>query len=68
MEIVPSALLGVVVAFWNFINLILQFFANYGVGKVMDEVGPQWGFMIYAGLMIVGTSIFMGIKKPYKQS
>lgn len=68
MEIIPSALLGVVVAFWNFINLILQFFANYGVGKVMDEVGPQWGFMIYAGLMIVGTSIFMGIKKPYKQS
>lgn len=68
MEIVPSALLGVVVAFWNFVNLILQFFANYGVGKVMDEVGPQWGFMIYAGLMIVGTSIFMGIKKPYKQS
>ena len=66
MEIVPSALLGVVVAFWNFINLILQFFANYGVGKVMDEVGPQWGFMIYAGLMIVGTLIFMGIKKPYK--
>lgn len=66
MEIVPSALLGVIVAFWNFINLILQFFANYGVGKVMDEVGPQWGFMIYAGLMIVGTLIFMGIKKPYK--
>lgn len=66
MEIVPSALLGVIVAFWNFINLILQFFANYGVGKVMDEVGPQWGFMIYVGLMIVGTLIFMGIKKPYK--
>lgn len=66
MEIVPSALLGVIVAFWNFINLILQFFANYGVGKVMDEVGPQWGFMIYIGLMIVGTLIFMGIKKPYK--
>ncbi len=66
MEIVPSALLGVIVAFWNFINLILQFFANYGVGKVMDEVGPQWGFMIYAGLMIVGTLIFMGIKKSYK--
>ena len=66
MEIVPSALLGVIVAFWNFINLILQFFANYGVGKVMDEVGPQWGFMIYGGLMIVGTLIFMGIKKPYK--
>lgn len=68
MEIVPSALLGVIVAFWNFINLILQFFANYGVGKVMDEVGPQWGFMIYVGLMIVGTLIFMGIKKPYKQN
>ncbi|MEY8736181.1 MFS transporter [Lactobacillus sp. AN1001] len=66
MEIVPSALLGVIVAFWNFINLILQFFANYGVGKMMDEVGPQWGFMIYAGLMIVGTLIFIGIKKPYK--
>lgn len=66
MEIVPSALLGVIVAFWNFINLILQFFANYGVGKVRDEVGPQWGFMIYAGLMIVGTLIFMGIKKSYK--
>lgn len=66
MEIVPSALLGVIVAFWNFINLILQFFANYGVGKMMDEIGPQWGFMIYAGLMIVGTLIFIGIKKPYK--
>jgi len=66
MEIVPSALLGVIVAFWNFINLILQFFANYGVGKMMDEIGPQWGFMIYAGLVIVGTLIFMGIKKSYK--
>lgn len=66
MEIVPSALLGVIVAFWNFINLILQFLANYEVGKMMDEVGPQWGFMIYVGLMIVGTLIFMGIKKPYK--
>lgn len=66
MEIVPSTLLGAVVAFWNFINLILQFFANYGVGKVMDDVGPQWGFIIYAGVMILGSLIFIGIKKPYK--
>ncbi|MDE6377099.1 MAG: MFS transporter [Ligilactobacillus sp.] len=66
MEIVPSTLLGAIVAFWNFINLILQFFANYGVGKVMDEVGPQWGFIIYVGMMIVGSLIFMGIKKSYK--
>lgn len=60
MEIVPSTLLGAVVAFWNFINLILQFFANYGVGKVMDDVGPQWGFIIYAGVMILGSLIFIG--------
>ena len=66
MEIIPSTLLGAVVAFWNFINLILQFFANYGVGKVMDDVGPQWGFIIYAGVMILGSLIFIGIKKPYK--
>lgn len=66
MEIVPSTLLGAVVAFWNFINLILQFFANYGVGKVMDDVGPQWGFIIYSGVMILGSLIFIGIKKPYK--
>lgn len=66
MEIVPSTLLGAIVAFWNFINLILQFFANYGVGKVMDKVGPQWGFIIYVGMMIVGSLIFMGIKKSYK--
>ena len=66
MEIVPSTLLGAVVAFWNFINLILQFFANYGVGKVMDDVGPQWGFIIYAGVMILDSLIFIGIKKPYK--
>lgn len=66
MEIVPSTLLGAVVAFWNFINLILQFFANYGVGKVMDDVGSQWGFIIYAGVMILGSLIFIGIKKPYK--
>lgn len=66
MEIVSSTLLGAVVAFWNFINLILQFFANYGVGKVMDDVGPQWGFIIYAGVMILGSLIFIGIKKPYK--
>lgn len=66
MEIVPSTLLGAIVAFWNFINLILQFFANYGVGKVMDKVGPQWGFIIYVGMMIVGSLIFIGIKKAYK--
>ncbi|KRL83811.1 MFS transporter [Ligilactobacillus apodemi] len=66
MEFVPSNLLGAVVSFWNFVNLIFQFGVNYSVGKIMDHVGAQWGFMVYVSLMILGALIFSSIKKPYK--
>lgn len=66
IEIVPSKLLGPLVSVWNFINLIFQFVANYSVGRVMDIVGPQWGFMIYAGTMLLGILLFIGIQNRYR--
>lgn len=66
MEIVPGKLLGPLVSVWNFINLIFQFVANYSVGRVMDIVGPQWGFMIYASTMLLGILLFIGIKNRYR--
>lgn len=66
IEIIPSKLLGPLVSVWNFINLIFQFVANYSVGRVMDIVGPQWGFMIYAGTMLLGILLFIGVQNRYR--
>lgn len=67
MQIVPEHLLSSLVSFWNFINLICQFIANYFVGKIMDGVGAQWGFSVYALLMLVGLSLFFSIQSNYSR-
>lgn len=67
MQIVPEHLLSSLVSFWNFINLICQFIANYFVGKIMDGIGPQWGFSVYASLMLVGLILFFSIQSNYSR-
>lgn len=67
-ELVPDNLLGSLMTFWNFVNLVFQFGANYSTGKLMDAVGAKWGFSVYAGLMLVGCVIFLSIQKTYRKS
>lgn len=67
-ELVPDNLLGSLMTFWNVVNLIFQFGANYSTGKLMDAVGAKWGFSVYAGLMLVGCVSFLSIQKTYRKS
>jgi MFS family permease len=63
MKILPGDVLGSILAVWNFISLILQMIFNFLIGKTMDTYGSQWGFMYYSLVLMIGTILFLSIRK-----
>lgn len=59
MSVVPTSLLGRAMSVWNTLQLLLQLMLSNTIGVVMDKMGAQYGFSIYAIVMFAGLLLYL---------
>lgn len=59
MERIPSSHIGRSMSIWNTIGLLLQIVSTYLIGKSMDLLGAQCGFLFFAIVMSFGLMIYI---------
>lgn len=57
MVVIPKKLLGRVISLLNAASLIIQIAVTFVIGLAMDNFGANQGFLVYAGMMLLGVLI-----------